>query len=692
MSQYLPTGDFRENKVTISSVKIILRTPDNDEHGFLIECDLDYPSSIHEKTKYFPFLPDEKTIKVENFSLYMTINKPEKHKPTKKLIMDQTNKQRYFLHYRDLKFYIRHGIRIVRIHTVYKFKQSPWLAKYIKDNTERRNKAKTEFEKHFYKLMNISFYGKTIENIRKRLNLDLIEKSDTHRILNRQPKLSFIDKIAEYEKFSLYSFNKESITFTKPIYVGFSVLELSKHLMYEWYYDKMQPYFGEDSLELHYLDTDSFIFSFKPIKSLIEDLKYFKEDFDFSDLDPSHELYSKDNKKVVVKMKLETSPELDLDEAVFLSSKPYSLNIKQDSSHCKHKGVQDHNKYTLEDYKYCLENNEIKYGVNYSFRSNKHEITMVKQKEIALNTFHDKRFYIDKYISVPWGQNLGSKMTQKNLKIFIKEIYSKGPRKYYPTNKTDVYHIDNIWSLDILDLKDYGPKNNRGYRYVLVTIDNFSKFGFTVPLKNKNAQTIKDSFENIIISAKRKPNLIEIDRGKEFYNNLFQDFLNRNNIKLYSRNTSLGAVFAEPFNRTIRDFLKRPVFEKGDSSWIDVLPTITKQYNNRIHTSTKLSPKDASLKKNEGFVYNNLLDKRKKVKPEFQINDLVRVADLRKTFSKSDRTHWFYKLYKISEIINDTIPSYRIDNLKERYNESLLKKTELTMKENDNVMKKLNIV
>ena len=220
----------------------------------------------------------------------MKTNIPEKYKPTEKLFMDQANKQRYFLHYRDLKFYIRHGIRILNVHTVCKFKQSPWLAKYIKYNTEQRKKAKTEFEKHFYKLMNNSFYGKTIENIRKRLNLDLIDKSDIHRILNRQSKLSFDDKIAEYEKFSLYSFNKETIKFTKPIYVGFCVLELSKLLMYEWYYDKTQQYFGEDNLELHYLDTDSFIFSFKSIKSLIEDLKHFKEDFEFSDLDPSHEL------------------------------------------------------------------------------------------------------------------------------------------------------------------------------------------------------------------------------------------------------------------------------------------------------------------------------------------------------------------------------------------------------------------
>ena len=85
------------------------------------------------------------------------------------------------------------------------------------------------------------------------------------------------------------------------------------------------------------------------------------------------------------------------------------------------------------------------------------------------------------------------------------------------------------------------------------------------------------------------------------------------------------------------------------------------------------------------------MDKRKKIKPKFQINDLVRVADLKKMFSKGDTTNWSYKLYKITEIVNDTIPSYKINNLPERYNESLLKKTDLKLKENDNVMKKLGI-
>ena len=104
-----------------------------------------------------------------------------------------------------------------------------------------------------------------------------------------------------------------------------------------------------------------------------------------------------------------------------------------------------------------------------------------------------------------------------------------------------------------------------------------------------------------------------------------------------------------------------------------------------------LTPIQASLKKNEGFVYRNLLDKRKKITPKFQVNDLVRTADLKKIFSKGGTTNWSYRLYKITEIINDTIPSYKIDNLPQRYNESLLKKTELTLKETDNVMKTLNI-
>ena len=156
-------------------------------------------------------------------------------------------------------------------------------------------------------------------------------------------------------------------------------------------------------------------------------------------------------------------------------------------------------------------------------------------------------------------------MSQKSIKIVINGIYSKPPKNNYPTNKTDVYHIDDIWSLDTLYLKDYGPEKNRGYRYVLVIIEKFSKYGWTTPLKNKNAQTIKDSFQNTLINSKRKPNLNKTDRSKDFYNNIFQNFLNNNNIKHCSRNTPVGGVFAECFNKIIRILLKRPVFENEEA-------------------------------------------------------------------------------------------------------------------------------
>ena len=104
-------------------------------------------------------------------------------------------------------------------------------------------------------------------------------------------------------------------------------------------------------------------------------------------------------------------------------------------------------------------------------------------------------------------------MTQKNIKIFINEICSKPPKKEYATNKTEVYRIDDIWSLDILDLKDYGVENNSGFRYVLLIVDNFSKFGWTVPLKNKNVQTTKDTFENITTISKRKSNFKVIEES-----------------------------------------------------------------------------------------------------------------------------------------------------------------------------------
>ena len=277
-------------------------------------------------------------------------------------------------------------------------------------------------------------------------------------------------------------------------------------------------------------------------------------------------------------------------------------------------------------------------------------------------------------------------------KIFIDEVYSKPPKKNYPTNKTMIKSVDDTWSSDLLDMNDYGPRNKKGYRYILVVFDNFSKFGWTIPVKNKFSQSITHAFSEIIKSSNRKPNLLETDDGKEYVNKIFNEVLNNNKIKRYSRYTDKGAVFAERFNKTIRNLVKKPVFLAGNADWLSELPSVVKKYNNTIHNSIKMTPVQASKKSNEKEVYSNLQDQRVKQPPKYKLGQVVRTADIKRVSSKGDSTNYSYKLYTITEVIHDTIPSYRLNYLPERYNQNLLLPSKLTLVENNHVMKKLNLI
>ena len=239
---------------------------------------------------------------------------------------------------------------------------------------------------------------------------------------------------------------------------------------------------------------------------------------------------------------------------------------------------------------------------------------------------------------------------------------------------------------------DYKISNNKGYRYIFIVIDNFSKYLWAIPLKNKYSQTITNEFSNILTTSKRKPLKLESDRGTEFYNSIFQNFLKNKNIQLYSRFTDKGPSIAERVIRTVRNLLKKPVFEKGNADWISELPSVIRKYNNTIHHSIKMTPIQASKKANEKIVYSNLQDKRKILNPKYKLGQLVRVSDIRRVFSKGDSTNYSFKLYTITEVIHDTIPSYRIDYLPERYNENLLLPTKLTLDQNNKIMKELNLI
>ena len=154
-------------------------------------------------------------------------------------------------------------------------------------------------------------------------------------------------------------------------------------------------------------------------------------------------------------------------------------------------------------------------------------------------------------------------MIKKDLtKIFIDEIYSKTPIKNYPTNKMIYNLIDETWSIDLADFSDYKTSNNKGFRYIIIVVDNFSKYLWAIPLKNKYGQTITNEFSNILTTSKRKPLRIESDPGAEFYNSVFQNFLKNKNIHHYSRFTDKGPSIAERVIRTVRSLLKKPALQK----------------------------------------------------------------------------------------------------------------------------------
>ena len=318
--------------------------------------------------------------------------KPDTYTQTKKLICDWSDKKNYLVHYRMLKFYIRHGMIVDKFHSVISFKQSRWLESYMNFIRQKRNKAKNDLEKDFYKLFNNAFYGKTMENVRNRLKIKPIKKDDYKEIIKRQSKLTFNGIHKSYENCDIYTFKQNDFLMDKPIYLGFSVLELSKSLMYETYYDKVQPYFGQENIQLHYMDTDN-------------DLKNLEDIFDFSNLDDNHDLFSNKNKKVFVKLKIETPKNIWIDDFICLRSKCYAFKCGDDSKK-KLKGISksQSKNFIFEEYYNCLFGRKHQQECdNYIIRSLNHELYLKRVKKCTLSIFDDKRCYINNIESKPWN-------------------------------------------------------------------------------------------------------------------------------------------------------------------------------------------------------------------------------------------------------------------------------------------------
>ena len=254
-----------------------------------------------------------------------------------KLLLTLQDKNNYVVHYRNLQFYLKQGMKLKRVHKVLEFEQECWMEPYIRMNTEFRKNAKSNFEKNFYKLMNNSVFGKTMENLRNRVDIKIVRSNETDKIR----KLVASPLYSRHVMFSNDLFGidmrKSRLLLNKPVFTGMTILDNSKILMYDFFYNELKKKYGP-KCELLYTDTDSLLLEIET-DDVYKDIETNKNIYDTSDYPKEHPLYSDANKKVLGKMKDECNG-TSIAECVCLRSKMYSILKGNEKNIKKAKGVK----------------------------------------------------------------------------------------------------------------------------------------------------------------------------------------------------------------------------------------------------------------------------------------------------------------------------------------------------------------
>ena len=321
----------------------------------------------------------------------------------KKLVCNLFNKKKYVTHINSLKQVLNHGLKLKKIHRVIEFNQKEWLKPYIDMNTELRKTAKNDFEKDLFKLMNNSVFGKTMENIRRHRDIKLLTTDKKRSTLVSEPNHHTINLISE--DLSIIELKKSKVKMNKPIYLGLLILEVSKILMYEFWYDYMKPKYN-DNVKSCYMDTDSFIISIKT-NDFYEDIASdFENRFDTSNYEVNRLLPTGKNKKVIGLMKDELGGKI-ITEFVTLRSKTYSFLTDDGKEGKKAKGTKKcviKKMIKFNDYKKCLFNDKVILKSQQRFISKKHDVYTENINKIALSNNDDKRIVSsNKISSYPYG-------------------------------------------------------------------------------------------------------------------------------------------------------------------------------------------------------------------------------------------------------------------------------------------------
>ena len=390
MSEKLPVHSFKwmtsqeiENIFNNRIVQVWEKTP------CILEVDLIYPEELHDIHNDYPLCPE----------------RVECDRGVKKLIPNLRHKNNYVIHYKNLIQCLRLGMKLKKIHRGIKFMEAAFLKPYIDKNTSLRALAKNNFEKDFFKLMNNSVFGKTMENIRNRVNVKLVDAGEQFKKLAAKPNYNS-RKIFNENLVSVHM-KKTSLTMNKPVYLGMSILDLSKIIMFDFHYKYIKPKYGNKA-KLLFTDTDSFLYEIQTedfYKDIAGDVR---DRFDTSDYPENHPsgIPTGINKKVLGMFKDEAAGKV-IKEFVGLRAKLYSYKMDEGKENKRCKGIKKavvKKSISHEDYKTCLTTGKEQLRRQNIIRSYEHVLYTEEVNKIALSAADDKRYLLkDSFDTLAWG-------------------------------------------------------------------------------------------------------------------------------------------------------------------------------------------------------------------------------------------------------------------------------------------------
>ena len=408
----------------------ILNLDEEGEWGYTLEVDLGYPEQLHHSTADFPLAPESGHITSDMFSNFMesfhkTLNPGSTYKSSRKLLLTQYDKEHYIVHFAALKFYLQMGLTLTKVHRVVRYRQKAWLKPYIDFNSQQRALSTNSFDKDFYKLKNNALFGKTMEDVRKRIKYELV--TDEDRLIKLVSSPLFHDRDIITEDIVGVHKLKSKVTLDKPVFVGQAVLDYSKDEMFNLFYKILSQCPLIKKLQLVGGDTDSFFLTIATDThiALSDVFNSLAQHMDTSNYPPSHPLYSTVNKAKLGCFKDETAGQT-LEEMILLRPKMYSMKYShRDASIKRAKGISRHivkNSMAHDMYREAFEDKKTTYVQMTILRSKQHTIQTTTFNKRALSAWEDKRCWESANESLPHGHVDSSVPMPKRRRVVLPEL------------------------------------------------------------------------------------------------------------------------------------------------------------------------------------------------------------------------------------------------------------------------------